>query len=100
EAAGVAADPRFVDPVATWATDEASPSGLAVDRSGSVWMACLRGQRLYRIATDGSDARGALRGGHGRPRDGGRARAGALWVLPPNRDGRGDPAEGDDRVLR
>jgi glucose/arabinose dehydrogenase len=100
EAEGVADDPRFVDPVATWATDDASPSGVAVDRAGAVWMACLRGQRLYRIAPDGSDAHTALRGEHGRLRHVAVAPDGSLWVLTSNRDGRGDPADGDDRILR
>jgi glucose/arabinose dehydrogenase len=38
----------FVEPVRVWSTDQASPSGIAVWQ-GSVWMAGLRGQRLWQI---------------------------------------------------
>ena len=96
-------DGRFLAPIATWATSEASPSGATVvgDR---LYVAALRGQRLWRVPLDG-------RGGAGRPEslyDGqfGRLRAvetapdGTLWALTSNRDGRGDPQPDDDRVLR
>ncbi|HYN94009.1 MAG TPA: PQQ-dependent sugar dehydrogenase [Pilimelia sp.] len=92
-------DDRYVDPVATWATDDASPSGIAV-HGGEVWMACLRGRRLYRIGTDGAGAAALLVDGYGRLRDVARAPDGALWVLTSNHDGRGDPAPEDDRILR
>lgn len=90
---------RFVAPVATWGTDEASPSGLAVvgDR---VWLACLRGQRLYRIGTDGSHPEALLTDEYGRLRHVASAPDGSLWVLTSNRDGRGSPEDGDDRILR
>jgi glucose/arabinose dehydrogenase len=100
EAEGMSGNEQFVDPIATWAVEDASPSGIAIDATGQVWMACLRGQRLYRIATDGSDARALLRGQHGRLRDVASAPDGSLWVLTSNRDGRGIPTNGDDRILR
>jgi glucose/arabinose dehydrogenase len=94
---------RFLAPVTTWTTDEASPSGAAVV-GDSLYVAALRGERLWRVPLDG-------RGGAGEPEalftnEFGRLRAvapapdGSLWVLTSNRDGRGSPAESDDRVLR
>ncbi|MDW5326006.1 PQQ-dependent sugar dehydrogenase [Plantactinospora sp. KLBMP9567] len=99
EVEGDSDDSRFVTPVATWGTAEASPSGLAVvgDR---VWLACLRGQRLYRIGTDGQGAEALLTGEYGRLRHVAPAPDGSLWVLTSNRDGRGSPADDDDRILR
>jgi hypothetical protein len=47
-AEGRADTPGLIDPVIQWSVDEASPSGLAYF-GGSLWVACLRGQRLYRI---------------------------------------------------
>jgi glucose/arabinose dehydrogenase len=100
EAEGESSDPRFVNPVATWTTSAASPSGIAVGPDGRVWVACLRGQRLYRIGTDGTGAETLLRGEHGRLRHVAAAPDGSMWVLTSNHDGRGDPVDGDDRILR
>ncbi|MFY1671827.1 PQQ-dependent sugar dehydrogenase [Plantactinospora sp. WMMB334] len=99
EVEGDSDDPRFVAPLATWGTAEASPSGLAVvgDR---VWLACLRGQRLYRIGTDGQHAEALLTDEYGRLRHVAPAPDGSLWVLTSNRDGRGSPESDDDRILR
>jgi glucose/arabinose dehydrogenase len=96
--------PRFRDPLLTWTTDEASPSGMAYAR-GSLWVAALRGERLWRVDLDGSGGvRGSeplLAGRFGRLRHVALAPDGsALWVLTSNRDGRGDPVDEDDRVLR
>ena len=41
-------DAGFVDPQAVWGTDVASPSGLAF-ADGALYMAALRGNRLWRI---------------------------------------------------
>ena len=96
-------DGRFLAPIATWDTSEASPSGAAVV-GDSLYVAALRGQRLWRVPLDGSGGAGTpealLDGDFGRLRAAAAAPDGSLWVLTSNRDGRGDPEEADDRVLR
>ena len=94
---------RFLAPIATWETSEASPSGAAVV-GDSLYVAALRGERLWRVPLDGRGGAGApealLQGDFGRLRAAARAPDGSLWVLTSNRDGRGSPADTDDRVLR
>lgn len=93
---------EFVDPVAQWTTDEASPSGIAI-RDGVVWMAALRGERLWAIPIDGDRAgepKDFFVGEYGRLRAVEVAPDGALWLLTNNTDGRGTPADDDDRLLR
>jgi glucose/arabinose dehydrogenase len=94
---------RFRPPVVVWDPAEASPSGAAVVGS-DLWVAALRGQRLWRVPLRGPDAAdepaAVLRGDYGRLRHAERAPDGSLWVLTSNRDGRGDPAGEDDRILR
>lgn len=96
---GMGDDRRYVNPVATWSTSDASPSGIAIldDR---VWIACLRGEKLYRIGTDGQGAQALLADTYGRLRDVVVAPDGSLWILTSNRDGRGTPAGNDDRIIR
>jgi len=93
----------LIDPAVQWATGEASPSGLAYI-GGSLWVACLRGQRLYRVpvGSDGSvaDPVPLFVGQYGRLRTVVAAPDGALWFTTSNRDGRGSPRDGDDRVLQ
>ncbi|WP_326554164.1 PQQ-dependent sugar dehydrogenase [Micromonospora sp. NBC_01813] len=98
-AEGVAELAEFIDPVATWAPRDASPSGLAFHQ-GRFWLACLRGERLYRVAADGTGAETLISGEYGRLRHVATAPDGALWALTSNRDGRGSPAVDDDRILR
>lgn len=99
---GWAGDPRYIDPLVTWSTDEASPSGIAVTDAG-VWMTALRGERLWYVplAPDGTvgEAR-EHRLGVGRLRAVVTAPDGSLWVMTSNTDGRGDPRQGDDRIIR
>ncbi|MGW8846690.1 PQQ-dependent sugar dehydrogenase [Streptomyces xiamenensis] len=54
ECEGVCGREGFTDPKETWSTAEASPSGLAY-ADGSLYMAALRGQRLWRIPVEGTD---------------------------------------------
>ena len=48
EAEGDSDDAAFHNPVAKWHTDDASPSGIAY-AEGSIWMAGLKGRRLWRV---------------------------------------------------
>jgi glucose/arabinose dehydrogenase len=92
----------FVDPVAQWHVQDASPSGIAI-AGGAVYMAGLRGQRLWRIPISGTSAgqpRAYFQGAYGRLRTVLSAPDGSLWLTTSNRDGRGEPRDGDDRILR
>ncbi|WP_079166189.1 PQQ-dependent sugar dehydrogenase [Streptomyces oceani] len=92
----------FVDPVAQWRTDEASPSGIAV-AEGSVWMAALRGERLWRVPLRGTEPAAKpqdfLQGKYGRLRTVVSAGDDSLWLVTSETDSRGTPKKGDDRVL-
>lgn len=98
---GTGGAPEYVDPQVVWMTSEASPSGLAFAR-GHLWMASLRGQRLWRVGIE--DGRASkptdfFVGKYGRLRTVVRAPDGNLWLTTSNRDGRGEPAGNDDRIL-
>jgi glucose/arabinose dehydrogenase len=97
------ASPTLTAPLLTWDTDEASPSGLAF-AGDSLWLATLQGERIYRIALLGPGRVGSpnalLDGQYGRLRSVSLAPDGSLWVTTSNRDGRGQPVAGDDRIIR
>ncbi len=99
EVEGTGDNPAFVNPIATWSTSDASPSGLAIF-DGRAYLACLRGTKLYRIGLDGTGAQQLLSDQYGRLRTVVVAPDGTLWVTTSNRDGRGDPVASDDRILR
>ncbi len=101
DAEGTGGRAGFTDPVATWGTDDASPSGIAVT-DDAVYLAALRGQRLWRVplTADGVGGPTVALDGLGRLRAAAVGPDGALWVLTNNTDGRGDPREGDDRLVR
>jgi len=86
ELEGTGGEPEFTDPVATWKPADASPSGITY-YDGQIWIACLRGERLYRINTDGSSAEQLLTGQYGRLRLVTEAPDGSLWVLTNDRTG-------------
>jgi len=102
EAEGKSDDSGFHNPTAQWATDDASPSGIAYAQ-GSIWMAGLKGQRLWRIPLKGTEAsadpQSFLKGEYGRLRTVVSAGSDKLWLVTSNTDGRGDPKGGDDRIL-
>ncbi|MFP4482385.1 MAG: PQQ-dependent sugar dehydrogenase [Thermovirgaceae bacterium] len=100
----------FIDPLVMWER-ATPPSGMAF-WDGRLFVATLRSRALIRIALEQFDdgykvtaidrlfARGASDGVYGRLRDAVVGPDGALYVLTSNRDGRGSPAPGDDRILR
>ncbi|MDT0609426.1 PQQ-dependent sugar dehydrogenase [Streptomyces lancefieldiae] len=102
EAEGKDGGSGFHDPLAQWSTDEASPSGIAYAR-GSVWMAGLRGERLWRVPLKDTEAaadpQAFLEGEYGRLRTVVAAGGDKLWLVTSNTDGRGNVRDGDDRIL-
>ncbi|MFK0107355.1 PQQ-dependent sugar dehydrogenase [Streptomyces sp. NPDC091217] len=101
-AEGRSDDPKYVNPIAEWHTDDASPSGIAYV-GGVIWMAALKGQRLWRIPLDGTTAaaepQAFLTGEYGRLRTVVAAGGDKVWLVTSNTDGRGKPKAGDDRIL-
>ena len=99
---GRSSDPRYQNPIAQWHTDVASPSGIAY-AEGSIWMAGLRGQRLWRIPLKGTETsappQAFLTGSYGRLRTVVAAGGDKLWLTTSNTDGRGKPSPTDDRIL-
>ncbi|WP_238815907.1 PQQ-dependent sugar dehydrogenase [Nocardia brasiliensis] len=95
-------DRGFTDPLLTWPTAEASPSGIAIG-GDTLYVAALRGARLWAVPLrDGvpGEPRALLRDAYGRLRTVVAALDGALWITTSNTDGRGDPRPNDDRVVR
>ncbi|GGT49243.1 oxidoreductase [Streptomyces purpureus] len=103
EVEGTGSKPGFVEPVAQWRTSEASPSGIAYAQ-GSIWMAGLRGERLWRIPLSGAERSAEpeafLAEKHGRLRTVLAAGGSALWLVTSETDNRGTPEPGDDKILR
>ena len=102
DAEGRSSDSEYQNPIAQWHTDDASPSGIAY-AEGSIWMAGLKGQRLWRIPLKGTEAsadpQSFLQGKYGRLRTVVSAGGDKLWLTTSNTDGRGNPKSGDDRIL-
>ncbi|WP_045742058.1 PQQ-dependent sugar dehydrogenase [Actinoplanes rectilineatus] len=96
---GEADDDRYADPLVQWTTDEASPSGAAV-AGDTLYVAGLKGERLWTVPLSGGDAKAELAGEYGRLRTVAVAPDGSLWLTTSNADGRGDPRDGDDRIVR
>jgi glucose/arabinose dehydrogenase len=93
----------MTNPKVVWRTREASPSGLAYWQD-ALWMAGLRGERLWQIPLDGTDTGDPVahfRGDYGRLRTVEVAIDGnSLLLTNSNTDGRGDPSSADDRLFR
>ncbi|WP_228539399.1 sorbosone dehydrogenase family protein [Nocardia sp. XZ_19_385] len=96
------ADRGYTDPLLTWPTSAASPSGIAI-AGDTLYIAALRGERLWTAKiSDGKleEPQALLRDRYGRLRTVAVAPDGALWLTTSNTDGRGDVRDGDDRILR
>jgi glucose/arabinose dehydrogenase len=100
ECEGACGRDGYVDPVAQWEpTSIASPSGLAILGSYA-YVASLRGRTVWQVPLDGGGPARLDLGELGRLRTVEAAPDGSLWLSTSNTDGRGDPREGDDRILR
>ena len=89
--------------------DSIAPSGATfVHLGGSAWtgdylIGCLVGEQIRRLSFDGQKVTGdepLFEGRLGRVRTVVEGPDGALYALTNNRDGRGSPRRGDDRVVR
>ena len=102
----------MVSPILEY-TPAVAPSGASFSRGdllptfrGDYFFATLRGERLIRVRFDPKDPRRVaeteelFRDVYGRLRDVVSGPDGALYVATSNRDGRGHPRPGDDRILR
>ena len=110
EEIGAAGLEAFEDPLVLW-KETTPPSGMAFWR-GDLYVATLRSEALMRIDLEreagsyrvfriqGLFASERGKGVFGRLRAAVAGPDGALYVLTSNRDGRGQPREGDDRILR
>ncbi len=70
---------------------------------GNFFFGCLRGMRLIRVVLDGRrvvSQENLLSGSYGRIRDVAEGPDGSLYFSTSNRDGRGTPANDDDRIIR
>ncbi|MFF4211733.1 PQQ-dependent sugar dehydrogenase [Streptomyces sp. NPDC001796] len=95
----------MTNPKATWNVSEASPSGIAIVRN-VVYMASLRGERLWRIPINGdSESVGTPSayyvGTYGRLRTVSKVPgADQLWLSTTNCDNNGGAADGSDKIFR
>lgn len=101
EGFGATGGGMYTNPKLTWPTSEASPSGIAIV-GHTLYMGALQGRAVLRVSLDGATARkrSAIVTDRGRIRTVVRAPDGSIWVTTSNRDGRGTPRAGDDKVLR
>ncbi|MET9762423.1 PQQ-dependent sugar dehydrogenase [Streptomyces sp. NPDC006372] len=95
----------MTNPKATWNVSEASPSGIAIVRN-VVYMASLRGERLWRIPINGDyESVGTPTayyvGTYGRLRTVTKVPgADQLWLSTTNSDNNGGEADGSDKIFR
>jgi len=85
---------KFTNPQVTWSPAVSSPSGAAI-RGKTLFVAALRGERLWKIPLKGNKAgepKGTLQGSYGRLRTVEVAPDGSLWIATAN--------GGDDRIVK
>lgn len=112
EVVGAPGRSGFADPLVAWPDTTTPPAGMTFHQ-GTLFVATLGSEALLRIdliPRESGDYQvreierwfrgedGESR--YGRLRDAVIGAEGALYVLTSNRDGRGRPREGDDRILR
>lgn len=111
--AGIVAEPRYLPPLVDW--QSGAPASLEVytgdawDWRGNLLVGMLRGQQVRRVVVEPVDGGPRWRvvsedtlfhRQFGRIRAVRAAPDGSLYLTTSNRDGRGQPSPGDDRLLR
>ena len=114
--AGRSGSDRFTSPIVEWSSPGIAPAGLAwydgpySPWHGSVFVAALKGEQLRRVSLAGDSGSASgwraaadesfFVGIFGRLRAVAKSPDGMLYFTTSNRDGRGAPRPGDDRLLR
>ena len=105
-------EPKYVDPIIHTGDDTWAPSGASFynsdnipDWKGKYFIATLRGNHLRMLDLDLDNnkvisSEALFKNSFGRIRDASLGPDGNMYLLTSNRDGRGSPAENDDRILR
>ena len=104
-------NPDFVDPILHTGDDTWAPSGSTFYDSSNIpewenkyFVATLRGNHLRMLDLDLEEnqviSSEVIFSNFGRLRDASMGPDGNLYIMTSNRDGRGTPAENDDRILR
>ncbi len=109
---GTSGDPDFVEPTLVF-NPSVAPAGATFydgdrlsDWTGNLFFGTLRGQHIHRVVLGGLDSRQVVaqerlfEGEFGRIRDVIQGPDGFIYFSTSNRDGRGNPAPEDDRILR
>jgi glucose/arabinose dehydrogenase len=107
DARGEDQDP-FASPIAVYPRSIAPSGATFVSLPGSAWtgdylIGALVGEQVRRLSLDGARVtrdEALFEGELGRVRTVVEGPDGALYALTSNRDGRGSPREGDDRIVR
>jgi glucose/arabinose dehydrogenase len=110
EVTGTPGDDRYEDaafvaqpPDASWSGAVVLEDGTIPQWEGDLFVAALRGERLWRFEVEDGrivEADELFGSEFGRLRTAVVGPDGALWLLTTNRDGRGQPRDGDDRIVR
>lgn len=93
--------PNPKNPTACSESDTWAPGGAAY-LDGSVYFTGLRGQALYQAVLSGNsvEIKTHFKEEFGRIRDVVAGPDNMLYITTSNRDGRGNPADGDDKIIR
>ena len=107
--AGKGGDARYIDPVIDFGLESIAPSGASFASTGprevlgNLFIACLRGEQLVYVEVSGDGEvlgyTSMYKGVYGRIRDVVPHPEGGLLIATSNRDGRGTPRRGDDKIV-
>ncbi len=106
---GASGRPDLIDPIVAWSPPNTTPpAGMDFLTPKDLFIATLRSQALIRIVVEKGEGTEWLvkkierwfEGVFGRLRSVVKGPDGNLYILTSNRDGRGTPREGDDKIIK